>query len=122
VRLARVLENELPVAFQVADGGINLSKRDVHRSIGDEWINRSNQMRHVRVLFSVPIFSCEGTFYFPAGLHLRFPLKALTGTSSLPLAGCPVPVPKIVCAHPSGRRRDASSNRFTKYSILDSGS
>ena len=39
------------------------------------------------MLFSVPIFSCEGTFHFPAGLHLRFPLKALTGTSSPPLRG-----------------------------------
>ena len=39
------------------------------------------------MLFSVPIFSCEDTLYFPAGLHLRFPLKALAGTSSLPLRG-----------------------------------
>ena len=50
------------------------------------------------MLFSVPIFSCEDTLYFPAGLHLRFPLKALTGTSSLPFAGCPVPVPPRSCA------------------------
>ena len=39
------------------------------------------------MLFSVPIFSCEDTFYFPAGLRFRFPLKAFTGTSSLPLRG-----------------------------------